>query len=39
MRGKRAFLQQQAVKNTEKYFCAAKLHFPPHKCCIAEDRI
>lgn len=37
--GKESFSSAAGDKNAEKYFCAAKLHFPPHECCIAEDRI
>ena len=37
--GKESFSFAAGDKNAEKYFCAAKLHFPPHECCIAEDRI
>ena len=37
--GKESFYPAVGDKNAEKYFCAAKLHFPPHECCIAEDRI
>ena len=37
--GKESFSSAAGDKNAEKYFCAAKLHFPPYKYCIAEDRI